>query len=124
MLRAPLLLARAPEPAYGARDSAGDGAHAAYCRPDRRHAGQGAGEQTQRDAESASPVTGVTKSRFGTATHAVPVVRGSPVRPQPTRRTWPGTWPAGTGCAMHCAAPTPSPGQIRRRHDRPPAPAD
>jgi hypothetical protein len=54
MLRAPLLLARAPEPAYGARDSAGAGAHAAYCRPDRRHAGQGAGEQTQRDAESAS----------------------------------------------------------------------
>ncbi len=52
MLRAPLLLARAPEPAYRARDGAG--AHAAYCRPDRRHAGQGAGEQTQRDAESAS----------------------------------------------------------------------
>ena len=54
MLRAPLLLARAPEPAYGARDGDGAGAHAAYCRPDRRHAGQGAGEQTQRDAESAS----------------------------------------------------------------------
>ena len=54
MLRAPLLLARAPEPAYGARDGADDGAHAAYCRPDRRPTGQGAGEQTQRDAESAS----------------------------------------------------------------------
>ncbi len=75
-------------------------------------------------AEFGIPVIGVAKSRFRTATHAVPVVRGSPVRPQPTRRTWPGIWPAGTGCAMHCAAPTPSPGQIRRRHGRPPAPAD
>jgi len=54
MLRAPLLLARAPEPAYDARDGTNADAHAAYCRPDRRHAGQGAGEQTQRDAESAS----------------------------------------------------------------------
>ena len=45
MPRAPLLLALAPEPACGARDGDGAGAHAAYCRPDRRHAGQGAGEQ-------------------------------------------------------------------------------
>jgi len=36
MLRAPLLLARAPEPAYDARDGTDAGAHAAYCRPDRR----------------------------------------------------------------------------------------
>jgi deoxyribonuclease V len=32
-------------------------------------------------AEFSIPVTGVAKSRFRTATHAVPVVRGSPVRP-------------------------------------------
>src|ERR1700722_14496224 len=37
-LRAPLLLAFAPEPACGARDGDGAGTHAAYCRPDRRHA--------------------------------------------------------------------------------------
>ena len=55
---APLLLALAPEPACGARDGDGARAHAAYCRPDRRHAGQGAGEQAQRDAESGIPITG------------------------------------------------------------------
>ena len=38
-------------------------AHAAYCRPDRRHAGQGAGEQAWPDAESGIPVTGVARSR-------------------------------------------------------------
>jgi hypothetical protein len=81
MLRAPLLLALAPEPACGARDGDGAGAHAACCRPDRRHAGQGAGEQALRDAESGIPVNGVARSRFYTATHAVPVVRGSSVRP-------------------------------------------
>jgi len=81
MLRALLLLALAPEPACGARDGAGDGAHAACCRPDRRPAGQGAGEQASRDAEFGIPVTGVAKSRFHTATHAVPVVRGSSARP-------------------------------------------
>ena len=32
-------------------------------------------------AESGIPVTGVAKSRFRTATHAVPVLRGSPARP-------------------------------------------
>jgi deoxyribonuclease V len=32
-------------------------------------------------AESGIPVTGAAKSRFRTATHAVPVVRGSAVRP-------------------------------------------
>jgi hypothetical protein len=31
----------------------------------------------------------------------------------PTRRTWSGTWPAGTGCPMHYAAPIPSPWQSR-----------
>ena len=69
MLRAPLLLARAPEPAYGARDGAGAGAHAAYCRPDRRHAGQGAGEQTQRDARVRNP---------GDRRDQVPVRHGHP----------------------------------------------
>jgi deoxyribonuclease V len=74
-------------------------------------------------AESGIPVTGAAKSRFRTATHAVPVVRGSAVRPlcsslrpgcpAPTRRTWSGAWPAGTGCPTRCAAPIPSPGQVR-----------
>jgi deoxyribonuclease V len=73
-------------------------------------------------AEFGIPVIGVAKSRFRTATHAVPVVRGSsyarcssppPGCPQPTRRTWSGAWPAGTGCPTHCAAPIPSRGQIR-----------
>jgi hypothetical protein len=32
-------------------------------------------------AESGVPVIGVAKSRLGTATHAVPVVRGSSLRP-------------------------------------------
>jgi deoxyribonuclease V len=81
MLRAPLLLALAPEPACGARDGDGAGAHAACRRPDRRPAGQGAGEQASRDAEFGIPMTAVAKSRFHTATHAVPVVRGSSVRP-------------------------------------------
>ncbi len=40
--------------------------------------------------------------------------------PQPTRRTWSGAWPAGTGCPTHCAAPIPSPGQAR---PQPPGPA-
>jgi deoxyribonuclease V len=44
-------------------------------------AGQGAGEQASRDAESGIPVTGVAKPRFHTATHAVPAVRGSSARP-------------------------------------------
>jgi hypothetical protein len=77
MPRAPLLLALAPQPACGARA----GAHAAYCRPDRRHAGQGAGEQAQPDAESGIPVTGMARSRLQTATHPVPAVRGSSVGP-------------------------------------------
>src|SRR6266568_9060085 len=75
------LLALAPEPAPGARDGDGTGPHSAYCQPDRRHAGQGAGEQAQRDAESGIPVTGAARSRFRTVTHAVPAVRGSSVRP-------------------------------------------
>jgi deoxyribonuclease V len=50
-------------------------------------------------AEFGVPVIGLAKSRFRTATHAVPVVRGSSVRPlfataagmaAPTRRTWSG----------------------------------
>jgi deoxyribonuclease V len=73
-------------------------------------------------AEFGIPVIGVAKSRFRTATHALPVVRGTSARPlfvtsagmpQPTRRTWSGAWPTGTGCPTHCAAPTPSHGQVR-----------
>ena len=73
-------------------------------------------------AEFGIPVIGVAKSRFRTATHAVPVVRGSsaarcssrpPGCPRPTRRTWSGAWRAGTGCPTHCAAPIPSRGQVR-----------
>jgi hypothetical protein len=56
-------------------------AHAAYRRPDRRQAGQGAGEQAWRDAEFGILVTGVARSRFHTPTHTVPVLRGSSVRP-------------------------------------------
>jgi hypothetical protein len=33
--------------------------------------------------------------------------------PQRTRRIWSGAWSAGTGCPTHCAAPTPSRGQVR-----------
>jgi deoxyribonuclease V len=73
-------------------------------------------------AELGIAVIGVAKSRFRTATRAVPVLRGSPVRPllsprpgcpRPTPRTWSGAWPAGTGCPTRCAAPTPLPGQAR-----------
>ncbi len=122
MLRALLLLAPAPELACGARDGDDAGAHAACGRPDRRHAGQGAGEQAWRDAEFGIPVTGVARSRFHTATHAAPpcadrrYARCSsppPGCPQPTRRTWCGTWPAGTGRPVRRAAPAPSRGQIR-----------
>ena len=85
-------------------------------------------------AEFGIPVIGVAKSRFRTATHAVPVVRGSSVRPlfvtaagMPAAgaATWSGAWPAGTGCPTRCAAPTPSRGQVRPQPARPTAsPAD
>ena len=74
-------------------------------------------------AEFGPPVIGVAKSRFRTATHAVPVLRGSSVRPlflllrpgcpQAGRRTWSGAWPTGTGCPTPCAALTPSREQAR-----------
>ena len=73
-------------------------------------------------AEFGIPVIGVAKSRFRTATHAVPVVRGSSVRPlfslrpgypAPTRRIWSGAWPGVTGCPTPCAAPIPLRGQAR-----------
>ncbi len=78
-------------------------------------------------AEFGIPVIGVAKSRFRTATHALPVKRGSSVRctspppgcPQPTRRAWSGAWLAGTGYPTRCAAPTPSHGQVS---PRPPSP--
>ena len=74
-------------------------------------------------AEFGVPVIGVAKSRFRTATHAVPVVRGSSMRPLfVTAAGMPAAdaadlslrrWPAGTGCPTHCAAPTPSRAQVR-----------
>ena len=73
-------------------------------------------------AEFGIPVIGVAKSRFRTATHAVPVQRGSSVRPlfvtaagmpAADAATWSGAWPAGTGCPTRCAAPTPSREQVR-----------
>jgi hypothetical protein len=63
------------ELARGARDGDGAGAHAACCRPDRRHAGHGLGEQAQRDAGPGISLTGAARSRFHTATHTVPAVR-------------------------------------------------
>jgi deoxyribonuclease V len=82
-------------------------------------------------AEFGIPVIGVAKSRFRTATHAVPVVRGSSARPlfvtaagcpAPTRQAWSDGWLDGTGCPTPCAAPTSSHGSVRRsQHDRPPA---
>jgi hypothetical protein len=74
-------------------------------------------------AEFGIPVIGVAKSRFRTATHAVPVARGSSVRPlfvtaagcpAPTRRIWSGAWlPTDTGCPTPCAAQTPSRGRAQ-----------
>ena len=74
-------------------------------------------------AEFGLPVIGVAKSRFRTATHAVPVLRGIPrcarclsLRPgcpQAGLLTWFGAWPADTGCPTPCAAPTPSREQAR-----------
>jgi deoxyribonuclease V len=74
-------------------------------------------------AEFGIPVTGRAKSRFRTATHALPVVRGSSGRPlfvtssgdARSRRGGPGPahGRAGTGCPTHFAAPTPSHGQVR-----------
>ena len=67
--------------------------------------------------EFAVPVTGVAKSAFRTATHAVPVLRGASARPLhvtaagcpgPTPPTSSGTWPTGTGCPVPSAAPAPS----------------
>src|SRR5208337_3752646 len=75
-------------------------------------------------AEFGIPVIGVAKSRFRTATTrcqscADPrCARCSSLPPgcrQPTRRTWSGAWPAGTGCRTHCAAPTPWLEQARRQ---------
>ena len=63
-----LLLALAPEPACGARDGDGAGAHACR-RPDRRPAGQGAAKQASRDAYQRGP-------RPAHAGPEVPVPRG------------------------------------------------
>jgi deoxyribonuclease V len=73
-------------------------------------------------AEFGIPVIGVAKSRFRTATHAVPVVRGSSVRPlYVTAAGIPSAGAAdlvrrmagATGCPTPCAAPIPSRGQAR-----------
>ena len=80
-------------------------------------------------AEFGIAVIGVAKSRFRTATHAVPVVRGSSARPLfVTSAGMPAADAAdlvrrmacGTGCPTHCAAPIPSRGQVR---PQPPGPA-
>jgi hypothetical protein len=42
-----------------------------------------------------------------------------PACPQPTRRTWSGAWPTGTGFPMLCAAPAPSRAKVR---PQPPSP--
>jgi hypothetical protein len=69
------------------------------------------------------PVIGVAKSVFRTATHAIPVLRGSSARPLfvtaagipgPTPRSWCGSWPAGSGYPTHCAVPTSSPAPAHR----------
>ena len=82
-------------------------------------------------AEFGIPVIRVAKSRFRTATHAVPAMRRSSARPlfvtaagmpAADAATWSGAWSAGTGCPTRCAALTPSPGRpTRSHHDRPPA---
>jgi deoxyribonuclease V len=73
-------------------------------------------------AELGIPVIGVAKSRFRTATHAVPVLRGSSVRPLFVTSFG---MPAADAAALvrriagryrgptHCAAPIPSRGQVR-----------
>ena len=66
-------------------------------------------------------MTGAARSRFHTATHAVPAVRGSSVRPlfvaaagMPAADAADPVWHmAGPGRPMHCVAPTPSRRQIR-----------
>ena len=66
-------------------------------------------------AEFGIPVIGVAKSAFRTAGHAVPVRRGTPVRPlfvtaagcpAAKQQTWCGTWVDSTGCPTRYAAPT------------------
>jgi deoxyribonuclease V len=68
-------------------------------------------------AEFGIPVIGVAKTAFCTASHAIPVQRGTSARPlfitaagMPalTPQTSSGIWPAATGCPTPSAAPTPS----------------
>ena len=72
-------------------------------------------------AEFGLPVIGVAKSRFRTATHAVPVLRGSPVRPlfvTAARR------PAGGGLGPAHGRPVPAARRpAPRRHPRASRPA-
>jgi deoxyribonuclease V len=73
------------------------------------------------------PVIGVAKSAFRAATHAIAVLRGTPLArctsrppgcPAPTPPTSSGTWPARTACPKPCAAPIPWPATAypSRRH--------
>jgi len=66
-------------------------------------------------AEFGVPVIGVAKSPFPAATHAIPVLRAPlrarcssppPACPALTQLIWSGTWLAGSGYPMPCAAPT------------------
>ena len=63
-------------------------------------------------AEFGIPVVGVAKSAFLSATHAIPVLRGTSAHPcsspplacpAPTQLIWSGTWPAGSGYPLPCA---------------------
>jgi len=69
-------------------------------------------------------MTGVAKTGFRTATHAIPVLRGNSTRPvfvtaascaAPTRRSWCGSWRAGSGYRTRCDASIGSPARGRRQ---------
>jgi hypothetical protein len=71
----------------------------------------------------AAPVTGVAKPAFGTATHPVPVLRGTSARPlyvttarmpQADAAQWVRRGRAGSGYPARCAAPASSPAPDRR----------
>ena len=80
-------------------------------------------------AEFGIPVIGVAKTRSArlptrcrscTDPRYARCTSLRPGCPAPTRRTWYGAWPAGTGCPTPCAALTPSRAQVR---PSPPCPA-
>lgn len=77
-------------------------------------------------------VTGVARSRSGTAAHAVPAGRGTSVRPlvrhggrDASRRTWPGAGPPAPAARYAAPRRHSRPGRpARSQHDRPPARTD